>query len=155
MFFKIESWNFFSICLKKNFMKPHEISTHSAYSDNCYFHFFYGLSDWVETLLGFTKLFFEPILKVSAFYLEKKSFIPRINIFQGVANIKTKKLCLLTQFSVKVLPKIRVVKTGQFSEQYFCGFSVLPLCFWFEQINNFGQKNFTVWMNRHWELLLI
>ena len=31
----------FSICLKLNFVKPHKISTHSAYSDNCYFHFFY------------------------------------------------------------------------------------------------------------------
>ena len=35
----------FSICLKKNFVKPHKISTHLAYSDNCYFHFFFQLSD--------------------------------------------------------------------------------------------------------------
>ena len=34
------------------------------------------------------------------FYLEKqKSFIPKKNIFLAVVNIKTKKLCLLTQFS--------------------------------------------------------
>ena len=26
-------------------MKPHKISTHLAYSDNCYFHHFYRLSD--------------------------------------------------------------------------------------------------------------
>ena len=41
LFFKIESWNL-SICLKKNFVKPHKISTHSAHwahSDNFYFHF--------------------------------------------------------------------------------------------------------------------
>ena len=44
------------------------------------------------------------MLKVSAFYLEKqKSFIPKKNIFLAVVNIKTKKLCLLTQFSVKIL----------------------------------------------------
>jgi hypothetical protein len=45
------------------------------------------------------------MLKVSAFYLEKqKSFIPKKNIFLAVVNIKTKKLCLLTQFFGKVLP---------------------------------------------------
>ena len=27
----------FSICLKLNFVKPHKISTHLAYSDNCYY----------------------------------------------------------------------------------------------------------------------
>ena len=44
------------------------------------------------------------MLKVLAFYLEKqKSFIPKKNIFLAVVNIKTKKLCLLTQFSGKVL----------------------------------------------------
>ena len=32
LFFKIES---FSIGLKKNFVKPHKISTHSAHSDSC------------------------------------------------------------------------------------------------------------------------
>ena len=51
---------------------------------------------------GFTKFFFKQILKVSAFYLEKqKSFIPKKNFF--FVNINTKKLCLPTQFSVKVL----------------------------------------------------
>ena len=30
----------FSICLKKNFVKSHKISIHSAHSDNFYFHFF-------------------------------------------------------------------------------------------------------------------
>ena len=31
----------FSICLKTIFVKPHKISTHSAHSDNFYFHLFY------------------------------------------------------------------------------------------------------------------
>ena len=40
------------------------------------------------------------MLKVLASYLEKqKSFIPKKSIFWAVVNIKTKKLCLLTQFS--------------------------------------------------------
>ena len=59
-------------------MKPHKISTHSAYSDNCYFPFFYRLSVWVEILWGFTKFYFKQMLKVSAFYLKKQnSFIPK------------------------------------------------------------------------------
>ena len=58
-------------------MKPHKISTHS---DNCYFHFFYRLSDWVEILWGFTKFFFKQMLKISAVYLVKqKSFVYRSN----------------------------------------------------------------------------
>jgi hypothetical protein len=69
----------FSICLEKNFVKPHKISSHSAYSDNFYFHFFYPFYDWVEILWGFTKFIFKQMLKISAFYLEKqKSFIPKI-----------------------------------------------------------------------------
>jgi hypothetical protein len=47
------------------------------------------------------------MLKVSAFYLEKqKSFIPKKKKNLAVVNIKTKKLCLLTQFSGKVLHSI-------------------------------------------------
>ena len=60
-----------SICLKWDFVKPQNFSTHS---DNCYFHIFYQLSDWVEILWGFTKFFFKKFLKVSAFYLEKQNF---------------------------------------------------------------------------------
>ena len=40
---------------KLKFMKPRKISTHLAYSDKCYFHLFYQLSDWVEILWGFAK----------------------------------------------------------------------------------------------------
>ena len=55
---------------------------------------------WVESLWGFTNLNFKLNLKVSAFYLEKqKSFISKKMFFCAVVNIKTKKLCLLTQFS--------------------------------------------------------
>ena len=58
-------------------MKPHKISTHVAYSDNCYFHFFHPWSYLVEILWGFKKFIFKQVLKVSLFYLEKqKSFIP-------------------------------------------------------------------------------
>ena len=69
----------FSICLKKNFVKPQKISTHSALSDNSYFHFLYQLSHWVEILWGFTKLFSKQMLKILAFlYLVKqKSFFPK------------------------------------------------------------------------------
>ena len=50
-----------------------KISTHSAYSDNCYF-LSYGLSDWVETLWGFTKFYFKQMLKV--LFLKKIFFKP-------------------------------------------------------------------------------
>ena len=69
------------------------------------------------------------MLKVSAFYLEKqKSFIPKKYIFQAVVNIKTKKLCFLTQFSVKVL-----LQTAPFSFADF-KFQIIPsLAFFFAQ----------------------
>ena len=52
--------------LKLKFVKPHKISTHSGYSDNCYFHFF-SISCLIELK------FYE----VSPLSLEKqKSFIP-------------------------------------------------------------------------------
>ena len=58
-------------------MKPQKILTHSAHSDNCYFHFFLSIA-WVEILWGFKKFFFKKMLTVSVFYLEKqKSFIPK------------------------------------------------------------------------------
>ena len=64
----------FRICLKRNFVKPHKISTHSAHSANFCFHILYPLSDWVEILSQ--NSFFKQMLKVSVFYLEKqKSFM--------------------------------------------------------------------------------
>ena len=53
-------------------MKSHKSSTHSAHSDNFYFHVFYWLSDWVEIVWGFTRFFFKQMLVISAFYLEKQ-----------------------------------------------------------------------------------
>ena len=48
------------------------------------------------------------MLKGAAFYLEKqKSFIPKKN-FLSCCQYQNKKLCLLTQFSVKVLVQILV-----------------------------------------------
>ena len=53
--------------------------------------------------MRFHEILSKQMLKVSAFYLEKqKSLIPKKVFFQAIFNIKTKKLCLLTQFSVKV-----------------------------------------------------
>ena len=57
----------------------------------------------MEILWGVTNLNFKLNLKVSAFYLEKKSFIPKKKNFYAVVKIKTKKHCLPTQFSGKVL----------------------------------------------------
>ena len=37
-----------------------------------YYHFFYGMSDWVEILWGVSKFFSKQMLKISAFYLEKQ-----------------------------------------------------------------------------------
>ena len=62
-------------------MKPHKISTHSSYLDDCYFIFFNWLSDWVEILWGVTKFLFKPMLKVSVFYLEKQKSIILKKIF--------------------------------------------------------------------------
>ena len=90
LFFKIEIWNF-QFLFQIEFGEPHKVSTHSAYSGNCYFHFFYRLSDSVDTLWGFTKFFFKPILKVSAFYFEKqKSFIPKKYFFWAVVSKQAK-----------------------------------------------------------------
>ena len=62
---------FFSIFWKKNFVKPHKISSNSTHSNNFYFQ-----SDWFEILWSFMKFFFKQMLKILAFYLEKqKSFI--------------------------------------------------------------------------------
>ena len=66
---------FFSIYLKNNFMKPHKISTQSDNHGNKKLS---EWAEWVEILWGFTKFFFQQLLKISAFYLEKqKSFIPK------------------------------------------------------------------------------
>ena len=72
-------------------------------------------AEWVEILWGFTKFSFKQMLKVSLFYLEKqKSFIPKKIFFEPFVNTKTKKLCLLTQFSGKVLEWLTSSKTSSF-----------------------------------------
>ena len=59
----------FGICLKKNFVKPHNISTQS---DNETMYTKYVNKNCLDEFL------FEQMLKVSAFYLEKqKSLIPK------------------------------------------------------------------------------
>ena len=72
-------------------MKPHKISTHSAHSDNCYFHFFYQFSDWVEILWGFMKCFFKQMLKVSTFYLKNKKVLFLKKIFFRPLSISKQK----------------------------------------------------------------
>ena len=85
-----------------NFVKPHKISTHSAHSDNYYFHFFYQLSNWVEIFWSFTKFFFEQMLKVSAFYLEKqKSFIPKKIFFWPLSISKQKNFVYWPNFQLR------------------------------------------------------
>ena len=100
LFFKLESWNFqvqFEIKIRES---SQNFNSFSFFRQLLFPFFFYQLSDWVEILWGFTKFNFKLNLKVSAFYLERqKSFIPKKKIFLAVVNIKTKNLCLLTQFS--------------------------------------------------------
>ena len=72
-------------------MKPHKISTHSVYSDNCYFHFFLWVVWLSWNFVRFHIILFQTALKVSTFYLEKqKSFIPKKVFFKPCVNIKTK-----------------------------------------------------------------
>ena len=62
------------------------------------------------------------MLKVSASYLEKqknKSFISKKDIFLAVVNIKTKKLCLLSQFPGKVLVVNKYVDLNAQIEKLF------------------------------------
>ena len=79
----------FSVCVgKKKFVKPHKISTHSAHQ-TCFISMVVWLS-W--NFVRFHKIFFQTVLKVSAFYLEKqKSFIPK-KIFKPLSIWKQKDL---------------------------------------------------------------
>ena len=83
MFFKIESWNFQHLFEIEFREASQNFNSFSSFY-NCYFPFFYQLSDWAEILQGFMKFNFKLNLKVSAFYLEKqKSFIPKKKFFFG------------------------------------------------------------------------
>ena len=52
-------------------MNPHKISTYSAHSENCYFHFFYPLSDWVENFVRFHKILFQTDAETFSFLSDK------------------------------------------------------------------------------------
>ena len=100
LFFKIESWNF-QVQFEIEFDETSQnLNSFSLFRQLLFSSFFILLSDWVEILHGFRKFNFKLNLKVSAFYLEKqKSFIPKKNFFKPLSISKTKKLCLLSQFS--------------------------------------------------------
>ena len=66
-------------------MKLTKFSTHSAHSENCYFHFFYWLSaDWVDIFWGFMKFFsnrcwkfqFSILLNKNVLFLKELGFRP-------------------------------------------------------------------------------
>ena len=82
-------------------MKPHKISTHLAFSDNCYFHsFFIGCLIELKfcevsrnSISNWTWKFQLSILKDKKVLFLKKNFLGPLSIS------KQKNLCLLTQFS--------------------------------------------------------
>ena len=105
-------------------MKPHTISSDSAHSDNCYFQFFHLLSDWVEILWGFMKFFFQKMLKISDFYLEKqKSFIPKRMFFKPLSISKQKSFVYWLNFPEGFdlhRPKLNVlISLHMFSSKYW------------------------------------
>ena len=98
-FFCLSRWKdeTFWFSLNLNFVKPHKISTHLAFSDNCYFHSFFigclielkfcevsrnSISNWTW------KFQLLSILK------NKKSFIPEKNIFWAVPPRYIQKMAL-------------------------------------------------------------
>ena len=68
---------------------------HSAHSENCHFVVWLSWNFAIQT-------------DAESCFLsgETKKFYSYKNIFKAIVNIKTKKLCLLTQFSEKVLDQI-------------------------------------------------
>ena len=78
------------------------------------------------------------MLKVSASYLEyQTSFISKKIFFWAVVNIKTKNLCVLTQFSQRFW--CRPIKTGPVLQK-------LPLSWSFNYANEFLASNCTLQM---------
>ena len=70
--------------MKLNLLKPHKISTHFAYSDNCYYHFFYFF--WLSWyFVRFQEILFQTdsesfsflSWKPKKFYCWKKKFLSR------------------------------------------------------------------------------
>ena len=87
-FLGIKLFCFSSIYLKKNFVKPHKISTHLAYSDDCYFHLFLSVVWLSWNFARFHKIQFqtEPesfsflSWKTKKFYSWKNKFFKRLSI---------------------------------------------------------------------------
>jgi hypothetical protein len=91
--FKIESWNF-QYLFETELLETSKISTHS---DNCYFHFRLSWNFFHELLFqtGAESVSFVSWKRKKVLFLKK--------YFWSHVNIKTKKPCLLTQFSGTVL----------------------------------------------------
>ena len=129
VFFKIESWNFQHL-FKIEFREISQNFNSFSLFRQFLFSFFL-LVVWLSwNFVRFNEI---QMLKVSAFYLEKQnSFIPKKNIFWAVADIKTKKLCLLTQFSRTVLdmPKYQLILTPPDFQTFRCPCCRVPFrCF--------------------------
>ena len=91
-------------------MKPHKISTHLAYSDNCYFHLFLSVV-WLSW--NFAEFNFKMNLKVSAFYLEKqKSFITKRKKI-GCCQYQNKKTLFTDSIFQKVLVKMTYINAAR------------------------------------------
>ena len=72
LFFKIESWNFQHL-FEKKIVEPHNVQLIQT--------FFFSILSIHRNWVCFTYFFFQQMLKVSAFYLEKqRSFIPKRNM---------------------------------------------------------------------------
>ena len=108
--------------MKKKIVKPHKISTHSAHLNNCYFYFFYWVSDWVEIFWGFTKFCFKQMLKISPFYLVKQKSFNSKKWFRPQSILKFSSMVLILPslaefscFSNKILTKKswRILRSSQ------------------------------------------
>ena len=71
-------------------MKSHKIPTHSTHSDNCNFHFFYWLSDWVEILWGCTTFYSNRLWKFQLFILKIKKVLFQKKKFKPLSISKQK-----------------------------------------------------------------
>ena len=99
--------------MKKNFVKPHKISTHSDHSDNCYFHFFYQLSD--------------SRLSWNFCEVSRNSFSNRFWKFQ-LSILKNKKVLFLKNIFFKPL-SISKQKSFVYHPNFRWRFWVYPPCF--------------------------
>ena len=101
MFFNIERW-IFQYLFEIEFRETSQ--TYSGYSENCYLHFSIGCL--IE--FNFYEVSQNPFTNRSwkfqlSILKNKKRFIYKKKFFLGCCQYQNKKLCLLTQFSGKVL----------------------------------------------------